>query len=137
MRDDIIERLESTREIIAAELARISKIDMTIAPPHARASVRTAALHIERALHAAGYRLVAPGELDAETVEQCAKLIESGYDKPVGKPWRKDGKPSKNDQCPHGRYMYEDCEPCAVIALRSLAGSKDKEGRTFRARAES
>lgn len=81
------------------------------------------------ALHAAGYRILGPGELDTETVEQCAELIETGYDKPVGKPWRKDGKPSKNDECPHGRYMYEDCEPCAVIAIRSLAGSKDKEGR--------
>mgnify|MGYP001074605526 CR=1 FL=1 len=85
MRDDIIERLESTREIIAAELARISKIDMTIAPPYARASVRTAALHIERALHDAGYRLVAPGELDAETLERAAQVAEStpAYGDPV------------------------------------------------------
>lgn len=81
------------------------------------------------AMRDAGYRILAPGEVDAETVEQCAKLIENGYDKPVGKPWRKDGKPSKNDECPHGRYMYEDCEPCAVIAIRALAGSKDKEGQ--------
>lgn len=118
----------SAREVIAQTLFEFSGngqgVDDMLAEI-ANAQTET----IIDALTAAGYRILGPSELDVETMERCAKLIESGYDKPVGKPWRKDGKPSKNDECPHGRYMYEDCEPCAVIALRALAGSKDKGGR--------
>jgi len=53
--------------------------------------------------------------------EECAKLIEEGFEKIVGEPYRDDGIPSKNDKCPHGRYMYEDCEQCCVDAIRSKA----------------
>lgn len=52
--------------------------------------------------------------------EEAAKLIEEGYERKVAKPYRDDGVRSKNDQCEHGRYMYEDCEPCAASAIRSL-----------------
>lgn len=72
------------------------------------------------ALTAAGYRILAPGELDQETVEACATLIEEGYDRLPGKVFRKDGVPSKHDQCAHGAYEYEDCEACAATAIRSL-----------------
>lgn len=51
--------------------------------------------------------------------ERCAKLLEEGYDRAVATPYRNDGVRSKNDQCAHGRYMYEDCEPCAAIAIRA------------------
>lgn len=51
--------------------------------------------------------------------ERCAKLLEEGYERTVATPYRNDGVNSKNDQCAHGRYMYEDCEACAASAIRS------------------
>lgn len=56
----------SALDVIASLLARISRVDMDEAPAYARASVRTAALHVERALTAAGYRIVGPDEADDE-----------------------------------------------------------------------
>lgn len=52
--------------------------------------------------------------------EEAAKLIEEGYERKVAKAYRDDGVRSKNDQCDHGRYMYEDCEACAATAIRSI-----------------
>jgi hypothetical protein len=46
----------------------------------------------------------------AEEREACAKLIEEGFDR--------EGVQSKNDKCPHGLYGWEDCEQCAVRAIR-------------------
>lgn len=66
--------MTDAREIIALELARISKIDMSEAPPYARASIHTAALHIERALTAAGFRIIGPDEVDPVTLERAAAL---------------------------------------------------------------
>ena len=51
--------------------------------------------------------------------ERCAKIIEEGCDRPVGEPFRNDGVPSKNDKCPHGVVMYEDCSACFAAAIRS------------------
>lgn len=56
-----------------------------------------------------------------QALEEAAKLIEEGFEKQVGKAWRNDGKPSKNDECPHGKFMYEDCERCASDAIRALS----------------
>lgn len=50
--------------------------------------------------------------------KECARLGEEGYDRPVGTPYRSDGVRSKHDQCPHGRYQYEDCERCYAAAIR-------------------
>lgn len=50
--------------------------------------------------------------------EDCARLGEEGYDRPVGTPYRSDGVRSKYDQCPHNRYQYEDCERCYAAAIR-------------------
>jgi hypothetical protein len=50
--------------------------------------------------------------------EACAKLIEEGFERPVGEA-QVPGHRSKNDYCPHQRFMYEDCEQCAAIAIRS------------------
>lgn len=50
--------------------------------------------------------------------ERCANLIEQGFSRVSAERWRDDGKPSKNDLCAHKRYMYEDCELCAAIAIR-------------------
>lgn len=61
----------SARDVIASELARISRVDMSEAPRYARASVRTAALHVERALTAAGYRILGPDEVDPVTLERA------------------------------------------------------------------
>lgn len=52
--------------------------------------------------------------------EKAAQIIENGYERPVGKPYRKDGVPSKNDECSHGRWMYQDCEACTVAAIRTM-----------------
>lgn len=56
--------------------------------------------------------------------EACARLVEEGFDRAVAESYRNDGVSSKNDKCQHGRYMYEDCEACCVIAIRSSSGSK-------------
>lgn len=56
-----------------------------------------------------------------QAFEEAATLIDEGFDKPVGKAWRNDGKASKNDKCPHDQYMYEDCEPCAANAIRAIS----------------
>ena len=43
--------------------------------------------------------------------EACARLIEEGFDRA--------GIVTKNDQCPHNKYGWEDCEQCAVAAIRN------------------
>ena len=53
--------------------------------------------------------------------EVAATLIDEGFEKKVGKAWRNDGRPSKNDKCPHDKFMYEDCEHCASAAIRALS----------------
>lgn len=60
----------------------------------------------------------------AEAYEDAAKMIEEGFDRVVGEPYADDGSPSKNDKCPHNRYMYEDCETCCVDAIRSKANRR-------------
>lgn len=60
-----------------------------------------------------------------ETYEECAALLEEGYDKEVDEPYRDDGKPSKNDRCEHDRAMYEDCELCAAKAIRRLSKGQE------------
>lgn len=50
--------------------------------------------------------------------ERCARLIEDGFNRSVGKPLRPGGRPSKNDKCPHDRAMFEDCEQCCADAIR-------------------
>lgn len=63
-------------------------------------------------------------ELREATLEEAAKVIEEGFEKAVGESYRNDGKPSKNDKCPHGRYHYEDCDQCCADAVRALKGSQ-------------
>lgn len=63
-----------------------------------------------------------------EGMEEAADMIDHGFEKPVGKPYRPDGIRSKHDQCPHGRYMYEDCEDCCSNAIRAKAQEAAKEG---------
>lgn len=47
--------------------------------------------------------------------EVCALLIEQGFDR--------ENVVRKTDECAHGRFGYEDCEQCAVIAIRSRKGA--------------
>lgn len=75
--------MTDAQEIIALELARISRIDMSEAPPYARASIHTAALHINRALHAAGFRIIGPDEVDAVT-DKMVEAAQEAYRR-VGK----------------------------------------------------
>ena len=53
--------------------------------------------------------------------EEAAELLDQGFDMPVEKAWRNDGQPSKNDKCPHDKFMYEDCMICASAAIRALS----------------
>jgi hypothetical protein len=57
-------------------------------------------------------------------IERAAKLIEEGYDRPVATPWGINGA-SKNDLCPHGMAVYQDCEQCAAAAIRQLGEPHD------------
>ena len=100
--------------------------------------IREKAERLKHAIHEAEYDLYSAGrgnEADAVVFdlisqalleahnagrEEAAKLIEEGYERKVAKAYRDDGVRSKNDQCEHGRYMYEDCEACAAHAIRSL-----------------
>lgn len=62
-------------------------------------------------------------QLEAER-EECAKLIEEGFEREVGEQYLPDRR-TKNDKCKHGRYMYEDCEQCCADACsRSPKGGK-------------
>lgn len=53
----------------------------------------------------------------AEQREKDARLIEEGFEKAVGESYAP-GSRSKNDKCPHGRVMYEDCDQCCADAIR-------------------
>ena len=57
----------------------------------------------------------------AAGLEAAAGLVAGGFDRVVAEPRRNDGALSKSDKCPHDRVMYEDCEQCAVSAIRALA----------------
>lgn len=64
----------------------------------------------------------------AVCMEEAAKVVEEGFDRPVGKPWRHDGQRSKLDLCTHGLPMTETCEPCIAAALRALRGEGGVDG---------
>lgn len=55
-----------------------------------------------------------------QALEEAATLIEQGFTRDVAEPYMPDGRRTKNDKCPHGRYMYEDCEQCCAAAIRAL-----------------
>jgi hypothetical protein len=51
-------------------------------------------------------------ETRAAALEEAAKLIEEGFDRP--------GIVKKQDTCAHGKFGWEDCESCAAAAIRAL-----------------
>lgn len=73
-----------------------------------------------------------PADRDATTSPEVARMREAlekiangDEPRPLGKQWRADTKPSKNDKCVHDRWMYEDCGECvAEVAREALRGGK-------------
>jgi len=56
------------------------------------------------------------------------RYLSGDYLRPVGKVFRDDGKPSKHDECTHGRAMWEDCESCIDEHFRpAVEGEQDRE----------
>ena len=58
-------------------------------------------------------------EREAQVIARVAELeaalraiVEGNVPRPVGYVWRKDGTPSKHDQCTHDVWMWEDCGNC-------------------------
>jgi len=59
-----------------------------------------------------------------ERLEEGLRQIGEGDEpRPVGARWRDDGRPSKNDQCTHGIWMYETCGNCIAEFARSILSS--------------
>jgi hypothetical protein len=125
------ERLRQTMLEAAALNKRVADLTALIEAQHGDVVVRTAKLLYEKddmiaaaeAENATLKREIA--ELREATLE-AAKVIEEGSHKAVGESYRNDGKPSKNDTCPHGRYHYEDCDQCCADAVRALAALEAK-----------
>lgn len=59
-------------------------------------------------------------EAEARGIERAAKVLEEGYEMDVAIPYYEDGNPSKHDKCSHDKYHWEDCEGCALAAIRKL-----------------
>jgi len=51
-------------------------------------------------------------EIRNAALEEAARLIEEGFDRP--------GIEKKQDTCSHGKFGWEDCESCAAAAIRAL-----------------
>lgn len=61
-----------------------------------------------------------------ERLRRALRNIANGeFPVAVGKRYRTDGQPSKNDQCVHGQYMYESCDSCIVDYVNSVLGESD------------
>ena len=55
-------------------------------------------------------------------IEEMQRIIDGDYEKVRATPYRNDGKPSKNDKCPHDLYFWEGCENCIDDALVAAIG---------------
>ena len=64
-------------------------------------------------------------ERNAELEKALQKLSECDVPRPVAKAFRTDGKSSKNDQCPHGLFMYEECAECGADFARATLASAE------------
>jgi hypothetical protein len=93
-----------------AEVERLEK-EMDIATERKRLSIAlTEQLLTERASLRA--------KLD-RAKEALTKVSECDVPRPVAKAFRMDGKNSKNDCCPHGLFMYEECAECSADFARA------------------
>ena len=68
----------------------------------------------------------------ADTLEKGIRdFVHGDIERPLGKRWRSDGKPSKHDKCVHGVWMYEECPGCAdrhfewVLVRSGLPGIRE------------
>jgi hypothetical protein len=57
-------------------------------------------------------------EARSAALEEAAKLIEEGYPRP--------GITNAHGRCPHGLFGWEDCESCAVAAVRALKAAGEE-----------
>lgn len=51
-------------------------------------------------------------ELIARLRETLQNIADGDVPRIHATPWFPDGRRSKHDKCPHGRWMYEDCDEC-------------------------
>lgn len=66
-------------------------------------------------------------EAQRDELAGVLNVIRCGaYPRPAETIWRKDGRHSKHDKCPHHRFMYDDCASCvedyASTALAKIGG---------------
>lgn len=60
-----------------------------------------------------------------EAREALVNIRDGDTPRPVGTVWRADGKLSKNDQCTHGEWMYDDCGACTAAYIDAFLQSLD------------
>lgn len=101
--------------LIRAEQAKGEDAVAEVVPCYTPSGKRVA-LHTAHQSLPIGTKLYTHPTTDrADAIRECITLIEVGFDRGIAK---------KTDTCAHGRYGWEDCEQCAVAALRALL---DKE----------
>jgi len=116
---DIVERLRGTAD--AFELAQ--------APHHLALYMRVAADEIERLRAGGCARDQTTTQYCAEAAQMAAEverlraalqnIVDGDVPRPVGKRYRADGQESKNDQCIHGEWMYDECWGCTSDLARA------------------
>ena len=63
-------------------------------------------------------------------VKALKQIADGDVPRPMGRRYRSDGVPSKNDQCVHSTWMYEDCGNCiSEFATAALAAATDATSR--------
>jgi hypothetical protein len=63
-----------------------------------------------------------------EQLETALRNIAEGdVPRTVRTVFRDDGKPTKNDRCEHGQWMYEECGCCIEDYARTALGEKNNE----------
>jgi hypothetical protein len=63
-----------------------------------------------------------------EQLETALRNIAEGdIPRTVRTVFRDDGKPTKNDRCGHGQWMYEECGCCIEDYARTALGEKKDE----------
>jgi hypothetical protein len=61
-------------------------------------------------------------------VKALEQIAEGDVPRPLGKRYRSDGIPSKNDQCTHSAWMYEDCGNCISEFARAALSALNTSG---------
>ena len=105
---DIVERLQDVAAIIQKEHGRVAGAScLTTEAAYLITSLRAELERKDAALRAIG---------------------EGDVPRPIGTHFRGDKMPSKNDQCIHGLWMYEECGQCIEdFARAALSAQKEEE----------